>query len=94
VPDKEIEQREVIYSGNVQGVGFRYTTRSLAKGFAITGYVKNLPDGGVQVVAEGTRSEIEAFLSAIQSEMSGYLRDFRQTTRPASGRFMGFDIRF
>ena len=48
------EQREVYYSGRVQGVGFRYTVRSLASRMAVTGFVKNLPDGRVHLVVEGS----------------------------------------
>ena len=55
---------EVFFSGHVQGVGFRYTTKSVAMGFEITGIVRNLGDGRVQLVAEGERAELEAFRAA------------------------------
>ena len=47
------EQREVYYQGRVQGVGFRYAVRSLARRFAVDGFVRNLSDGRVELVAEG-----------------------------------------
>ena len=55
----------IYYSGQVQGVGFRYLTRTVAEGFEVTGLVRNLLDGRVELVAEGTRSELEAFAQAI-----------------------------
>jgi len=61
-------------SGRVQGVGFRYTTLQVAKGFEVTGYVKNLPDGRVELVAEGREEECREFLAAVQEEQSAYIR--------------------
>ncbi len=91
--EAEREQREVHYAGWVQGVGFRYTVRSLAGRFNITGFVRNLPDGRVHLVAEGTKNEIAAFLDAIRAEMGRYIRDVQETARAASGRFRSFEIR-
>ena len=88
------EQCEVYYSGRVQGVGFRYTVRMIAGPFAVAGFVRNLPDGRVQLVAEGTADEIGRFLDAINTEMGHYIRDAREQTSPAKGDFSGFDIRF
>lgn len=87
------EQREVYYAGRVQGVGFRYTVRSLAVGFEVTGFVRNLPDGRVHLVAEGATAEVAAFLDAIKAEMSRHIRDLHETVRPATGRFPAFQIR-
>ena len=56
----------ILYSGSVQGVGFRYTARTVAAGFEITGTVRNLPDGRVELIAEGPREELEAFRAAIR----------------------------
>jgi len=90
----EAQRREVYYSGRVQGVGFRYTARSIARQFAVSGYVKNLPDGGVELVAEGRPEEIRAMLIAIQAELGHYIRDVRETPSRATGRFSSFDVRF
>jgi acylphosphatase len=92
--DEEVERREVHYSGHVQGVGFRYTARAIARQFAVTGYVKNLSDGGVELVVEGRAEEIEAMLRAVQSEMGRYIREVRETPSRATGRFSTFDVRF
>ncbi len=59
----------VIYEGRVQGVGFRYTLRELAKGFDVTGSVENLPDGTVKLIAESEDpDELEEFLNEIEEE--------------------------
>jgi acylphosphatase len=93
-PHEEAQRREVHYSGRVQGVGFRYTARSIARQFAVTGYVKNLADGRVELVVEGREEEIRAMLRAIQTEMGRYIRDVRETPSPATGGFSRFDVRF
>ena len=89
-----MEQREVHYSGSVQGVGFRYTVRSLASGMAVTGFVRNLPDGSVQLVVEGEPAEIKLFLKSIMAEMGHYVSRVDEQARPASRHFGGFEIRF
>jgi acylphosphatase len=87
------QQRELFYSGNVQGVGFRYTVRSLASRFSVTGFVRNLPDGRVQLFVEGTEEEIKAFCDAVRREMDYYIKKVQRTDRAASGRFAAFEIR-
>jgi acylphosphatase len=64
---------QVVYAGHVQGVGFRFTVRALAPGFEVTGTVRNLPDGRVELVAEGDRAELEAFQEAIRESDLGPL---------------------
>ena len=93
-PHEEAQRREVYYSGRVQGVGFRYTARSIARQFAVTGYVKNLPDGRVELVVEGRPEEIRSMLGSIQSEMGRYIREVRETPSRPSGGFSSFDVRF
>jgi acylphosphatase len=88
------QQREVYYLGTVQGVGFRYTTRRIASRFLVTGYVRNLPDGRVLVVAEGAADELDRFFEAIRAYLGDHIRDASETVCPASGRFERFDIRF
>ncbi len=64
------ERRTVYYQGHVQGVGFRYTAKRIAVGFAVTGYVQNLPDGRVRLVAEGPVRELDNFIETIRVEMA------------------------
>ena len=83
----------VFYSGRVQGVGFRYTVKSLARGFEITGTVRNQPDGRVELIAEGARSELEDFRKAIQdSELGHFVRREEIDWSEARNEFRGFEI--
>jgi acylphosphatase len=83
----------VLYSGHVQGVGFRYTTKTVATGFEIAGTVRNLPDGRVELVAEGNRAELEAFRAAIlDAGLAGFIRDEQVTWADAKNEFRGFEI--
>ena len=85
--------REVWYSGHVQGVGFRYTTCSIARGYSVTGFVQNLPDGRVHLVVEGTVEQVRLFLAAIADRMSGLIREVKWDQRPATGQYRDFEIR-
>lgn len=82
-----------LFSGHVQGVGFRYTARSIASGFDVRGYVRNLPDGRVELVAEGDPAELNRFVSAIEQRMSGHIDRVERTSTPPTGEFPGFVIR-
>jgi acylphosphatase len=89
----ERSRMQILYSGRVQGVGFRYTVKSLAAGFEVTGTVRNLADGRVELVAEGARAELGAFQRAVQdSEVGPFVKDERVTWEPAAGGFRGFEI--
>jgi acylphosphatase len=88
------QRREIYYSGRVQGVGFRYTVRSLAPRFDVTGYVRNLPDGRVQVVVEGEIGEIDRFEKAILHQMEHYITGTNEIIGADSGQFDLFEIRY
>ncbi len=88
------ERREIYYQGHVQGVGFRYTARHLASRFPVTGYVQNLPDGRVFLVAEGDSESLDAFLGAVRAAMVWFIRATDEKTLPATGEFEHFSIRF
>jgi acylphosphatase len=84
---------KVLYSGRVQGVGFRYTAKTVATGFEITGTVRNLSDGRVELLAEGAREELEAFHAAIKdSGLAGFIRDEQLEWSDAHNEFKGFEI--
>ncbi len=71
----------VCYDGRVQGVGFRATVRWIAEGFEITGWVKNLPDGRVELFAQGLRSEVKDFLQAIlESALASHIKTALEET--------------
>ena len=77
----------------MQGVGFRYTARTVAAGFDVLGAVRNLPDGRVELIAEGERAELEAFREAIRNEgLAANIRDEAVMWSEAQGGFRGFEI--
>jgi acylphosphatase len=89
----ERQRLHVFYSGSVQGVGFRYTVKALARGFEVTGGVRNLPDGRVELVAEGARAELEEFRRAIaDSELGHFVRRDETSWSEARNEFRGFEI--
>ena len=77
----------VHFLGRVQGVGFRYTTVRIASDFAVAGYVQNMPDRRVLLVAEGDRSDLKSFVDEINSQMSGYIKDCTIDESEANGEF-------
>ena len=87
-----MQRRTVLFSGHVQGVGFRFTTHQIAKDYDITGYVRNLDDGRVELVADGEADEIEQFLTTIRQRMAGNIRDEVQDSTSINTRFATFDI--
>ncbi len=85
---------QVFYEGNVQGVGFRWSVRNIAKGFDLTGAVRNLADGRVELLATGEEEEVRAFLAAIlESELRGHIRKHSETSLTNPPTFRGFEIR-
>ena len=88
-----MQQRIVLFVGQVQGVGFRFTAHRVAGKFNVTGYVRNLPDGRVECLIEGEADEIDAYLSAVSDRMSGYIEDRTEQVAPATGAFAGFGVR-
>lgn len=90
--DNASERRIVFYSGRVQNVGFRYTAQHIAQRFAVTGFVRNLPDGRVHLVVEGEPKVIAEFLAELASTMSGKIHEAKTTIEPATGEFDSFEI--
>jgi acylphosphatase len=84
--------QRVVYSGRVQGVGFRYTAQRLAQGFQVSGYVRNLASGDVELVAEGQAEEVAKFLDAVAQEMQANIERSTVVEWMPSG-YRGFGIR-
>ncbi len=83
----------VLFAGQVQGVGFRYTAKTVATGFEITGTIRNLPDGRVELVAEGSRAELDAFRAALHAAgLAGFIRDEQVSWADAKNETRGFEI--
>lgn len=89
-----IRQLHILYSGRVQGVSFRYTTREIARDLGVSGWAMNLRDGRVEVVAEAEEHILELFLGNISKAFNGYIRHRDMHEHEASGEFNGFEIRF
>ncbi len=86
-------QLQIFFSGRVQGVGFRYTAKTVATGFEITGTIRNLPDGRVELIAEGSRAELEAFRTALHDAgLAGFIHDEQVVWADAKNEFRGFEI--
>ncbi len=85
------------YSGRVQGVGFRQTTCDAAQGLAVSGYVRNLPDGRVQLVVSGHRESIEQLLTTVRQRLGCFIRHENRDDAPAAETSeeasLGFRIR-
>jgi acylphosphatase len=77
----------------VQGVGFRFTTVRVLADVAVSGYVRNLVDGRVELVVEGERSQTEAAAERVRRALGSYIRDEAQELGVATGEFRGFEIR-
>ncbi len=88
------QQRVVHFRGHVQGVGFRQTTHLLAQRFAVSGYVRNMPDGRVKLVMVGTPREMDQFEQAILERLGEFIRDRSVDTLPATDDFTEFEIRY
>jgi acylphosphatase len=85
--------KHVHYSGRVQGVGFRYTAQRLAAKHGVAGWVRNLPDGDVELVAEGEPEPVQAFLEAVAARMGDYIQRTQVIEEPPKS-LKGFDIRY
>ena len=84
----------VYYTGRVQGVGFRFTAEDIARDLEVCGWVKNLRDGRVEVVAEAEENNLKEFLSKIYEYFSRYIQDVDIDWQEAAGEFKDFGIKF
>ena len=85
---------QVFYEGRVQGVGFRFTVRHIAKGFDVTGWVRNLPDGRVELQVTGQEDEVRAFLDQLaESELHSLIRKQIENKLNEAVTGRGFEIR-
>ena len=87
------ERRTIHFAGHVQGVGFRYTTANIAQGFDVQGFVQNLPDGRVLLVAEATKAELERFLTGVRDRLGAHIRQELTDVSAVNGEFTDFRIR-
>ena len=87
--------RQVLYTGRVQGVGFRYSVKQIAAGYEVTGWVRNLADGRVELAASGEQPEVEAFIEAIAgSHLAPHIKEAAVSHADPPARVpSGFEIR-
>ena len=85
---------QVFFEGNVQGVGFRWSVKHIAKGFEVTGWVRNLMDGRVELQVAGEEEEVRAFIDGIrQSELRAHIRKQAEFVLSKPPEALGFEIR-
>lgn len=85
--------RQVFYEGRVQGVGFRFTVKHVARGYEVTGWVRNLDDGRVELQVQGEEPEVEGFLEGIaESVLKSHIRKVDVHPIPPSSGVKGFEI--
>lgn len=88
------QARRWVFVGRVQGVGFRYTVHRMAGQYEITGFVRNLPDRTVELLAQGSESEVQQYLEEIQNYFGTSIRDIRATDISPDPRHTDFRIRY
>jgi len=86
--------RHVIFIGRVQGVGFRYTAHRIAHRHQLTGFVRNLPDGTVEMFAQGPARDIDNCIQDIKEYFGDYLRETRIQEIPTDPKYRDFRISF
>ena len=85
---------QIVFSGTVQGVGFRYRAFQIARRHGIKGFVRNQPDGSVIVEAEGSQEDIDALFSDLSHTMYGYIESTEYNRMACDYGYSGFDIRY
>ena len=85
-------QAHIIFTGIVQGVGFRYTTQRIADELGLTGWVKNLSDGRVEIIVEGAKDQIEVLINHLDAHFSGSIQNKAAIYYSASDKFQDFRV--
>ena len=82
----------IFFSGRVQGVGFRYTCQETARRHDVCGWVKNLSDGRVEMIVEGSVGSIRSYLDDVSNSTHGHVEDRAITKTDATGEFQTMKI--
>lgn len=85
-------QAHIFYSGTVQGIGFRYTTLQIAEGLKVSGWVRNLTDGRVEILAEAQEEIVKQFMSSVEARFEGYIKDKQVKFSSPTGKTKEFRI--
>ena len=86
--------KHLVFSGRVQGVGFRYTANSIARRHELTGFVRNLPNGTVEMLAQGRAKAVDACVEDIEEYFAGYITDVKANEAPVDPQYTDFRITF
>ncbi len=86
--------KQIVYSGRVQGVGFRFTCQRIAHRYELAGYVKNLPDRSVELMIQGHPEDVTACMADIADSFGAYIRDKKITKLPPNPAYTEFTISF
>lgn len=86
--------KHIVFIGRVQGVGFRFTTFDIANRYKLTGLVRNLFDGSVEMIAQGPSDDIDGCIRDIEESFAGYIRETKIEEIPPSTQYEGFKITF
>jgi len=88
-----VHRRTYYFSGRVQGVGFRYTAHHIARGHPVKGYVRNLPDGRVELVMEGEETDMDAVVASLKREMDRHIQRVDVSNGKPTNEFADFSVR-
>lgn len=85
---------EAVFEGRVQGVGFRYACKDLARSFDVSGYVKNLSNGAVRLILQGDQEEVDAYLEELLNEhpLGDHIKSHQISPHPEDADLLGFSI--
>jgi len=86
--------KHIIFSGHVHGVGFRFTAHRMANRHQLTGFVRNLPDGTVEMLVQGFGQNIDDCIEDIKGAFAGYIRETKISEIPFDPRYKDFGITF
>lgn len=84
---------QIKYSGNVQGVGFRWKVSQIAKSYKLTGYVQNLSDGKVELLLEGEESDVQEMSKDVANQLRDYWTSFEREDKPGKAHHANFSIK-
>ena len=87
-----MKRNEIYFSGSVQGVGFRFTSKQASRNYNVTGTVENLADGRVKMICEGDHAQIQAFIVEVGQSTYGRVTKTEILDKPFTGEFELFDI--
>ena len=86
--------KHIVFTGQVQGVGFRFTVHRMANRHQLTGFVRNLPDGTVEMLSQGPSEDIDNCIQGIEASFAGYIRETRINDTPVEPKYKDFRITF